>query len=478
MKQKRLFILLSCLAAFGLSGFLVVSCESKSPAGMIILTQSDEENLHADYVSGSSWRFVHRGRLVAIRKNKPGKSPELLSEAFYSACSPDISYDGKYMLFAGQLREGDVWQIWEMNLENSRVRLITASEDNCTDPVYLPGDRLAYSKFLANDSLNAGFSLYTGNLDGTSMQRITFNPYSYFASSTLHDGRLLTIGRQLYPALDEPLLMVMRPDGTKADMFYQGLDHTVLSSRAMETANRNIIFVETDSANPESGHLVSIHYNRPLNSRTNLTSGIEGIFSSVVPEPSGKLLVTYRKSDADRYALYEFDPVNKELGQVVYASPDHDVLDVVVVEERTRPKKLPSEVDMGVKTGLLLCQNIHILDPGFPVKPATAKKAVKIEVLGLSSSMGIVTVEEDGSFYLKAIADTPFRIRTLDEDNKVVNGPSSWIWLRPNERRGCVGCHEDHELAPENNVPLSVKKDPVLIPVHVSEVTEKEVELE
>jgi hypothetical protein len=294
----------------------------------------------------------------------------------------------------------------------------------------------------------------------------------------LHDGRLLTIGRQLYPALDEPLLMVMRPDGTKADMFYQGLDHTVLSSRAMETANRNIIFVETDSANPESGHLVSIHYNRPLNSRTNLTSGIEGIFSSVVPEPSGKLLVTYRKSDADRYALYEFDPVNKELGQVVYASPDHDVLDVVVVEERTRPKKLPSEVDMGVKTGLLLCQNIHILDPGFPVKPATAKKAVKIEVLGLSSSMGIVTVEEDGSFYLKAIADTPFRIRTLDEDNKVVNGPSSWIWLRPNERRGCVGCHEDHELAPENNVSLSVKKDPVLIPVHVSEVTEKEVELE
>jgi hypothetical protein len=41
-----------------------------------------------------------------------------------------------------------------------------------------------------------------------------------------------------------------------------------------------------------------------------------------------------------------------------------------------------------------------------------------------------------------------------------------------------VGCHEFPELAPENRVPLSVKKDPVSMPVHVSKITEKEVELE
>jgi hypothetical protein len=52
------------------------------------------------------------------------------------------------------------------------------------------------------------------------------------------------------------------------------------------------------------------------------------------------------------------------------------------------------------------------------------------------------------------------------------------MWLRPNERRGCVGCHEDHELVPDNRVPLSVKKPPVKIPVHVVKVKEKTVELE
>ena len=441
---------------------------------MIILTQSAEKNRRADYISGESWRYVPGARLVAMNPGKPAKSLKLLSEGFYSACSPDISYDGKYMLFAGQRAAGDTWQIWEMDLGNSEVRQITTSGDNCTDPVYLPGNRLVYSKILANDSLKAGFSLYAGNLDGSNMQRITYNPNNYFASNTLHDGRVLTISRQLYPAPEDPLWIVIRPDGTKADMFYKGTDHATLSGRAMETPAGKIVFAESDSANPESGHLVSIQYNRPLSSRINLTPGIEGHFLTVAPGSAGKYLVTYRKSAADRYALYEFDPENKVLGQAIYASADYDVLDAVVVEESIRPKKLPSEVDMGVKTGLLLCQDINILDPEFQ----GIKKAGRIEVLGLKSSLGIITVEEDGSFYLKAMADTPFRIQTLDENGKVLNGPGSWIWLRPNERRGCIGCHEDRELAPENNAPLSVRKDPVIIPVHVTEVTEKEVELE
>jgi len=76
------------------------------------------------------------------------------------------------------------------------------------------------------------------------------------------------------------------------------------------------------------------------------------------------------------------------------------------------------------------------------------------------------------------MADTPFRIRTLDESGNVVSGPCSWLWLRPNERRGCIGCHENPELAPENIVSLAVKKPPVIIPVHITEVNEKTVELE
>jgi len=92
--------------------------------------------------------------------------------------------------------------------------------------------------------------------------------------------------------------------------------------------------------------------------------------------------------------------------------------------------------------------------------------------------MGVVEIEKDGSFQLKITADTPFQIRTLDENNKVLQGPCAWIWLRPNERRGCVGCHEDPELVPDNIVPFAVKKAPIILPKHISGVSEKEIELE
>ena len=99
-------------------------------------------------------------------------------------------------------------------------------------------------------------------------------------------------------------------------------------------------------------------------------------------------------------------------------------------------------------------------------------------MLGIDTTYGIVEVEEDGSFQLKIMADTPFRIRTLDEEDNVVRGPCSWLWLRPNERRGCIGCHEDPEMVPENKVSLAIRKSPVIIPVNITEVKEKIVELE
>jgi hypothetical protein len=125
-----------------------------------------------------------------------------------------------------------------------------------------------------------------------------------------------------------------------------------------------------------------------------------------------------------------------------------------------------------------MCQDINILRTPPSDGPRQLLKAVKVEIIGIDSSLGIVEVERDGSFYLKITADMPFRIQTLDEHNRVINGTCAWMWLRPNERRGCVGCHEDPERVPDNIVPLAVKKSPATIPVSVSDVIEKEIELE
>jgi len=446
--------------------------------GMIIFTQVAGKGQDINSVTGDSLGYVPQARIVALDPYRTRASLKVLTADYYTARSPEISYDAKYLLFAAQQKQNDPWQIWEMNLEDSKIRQVTTSTENCTYPAYLPGKRLVFSKLAINDTSKTGHSLFTCNLDGSDIKKITFNPHAYFASTVLKDGRVLTISRQLYPDQGDPVFIVLRPDGTKAEMFYKGIEGSALSGRGWETMNGKIVFIESDKSCQEGGNVISIRYNRPLHTRVNLTSEIKGDFNTVFPMQSGRLLVSYRQTEDDRYALYEFDPENKVLGQAIYNNKDYNALDAVVVEKHERPKKLPSEVDMGVKTGLLLCQDINVVDMQSSGHCSSFPKSGRIEVIGIDSTLGVVQVEEDGSFYLKVIADTPFKIQTIDEKGRVLHGPCEWIWLRPNERRGCIGCHQNNELVPENRVPLSVKKPPVIIPVHISNVDEKKVTLE
>jgi Hydrazine synthase alpha subunit middle domain len=466
------------IVLISLSCLVMVSCNSKSVKnGMLLVAEAPKNIQTPDYTSGESWRYLEGARICAFI---PGKhsSLKVLTDNFYSAFSPEISYDGRFILFTAQQKQDESWQIWEMNLDNLVCRKVTSFNDNCTDPAYLPGGRLVFSKLTVNDTVKSAHCLYTCNLDGSGLRQISFSPDACFATTVLKDGRLLTIRRQMIPETGDPLLMVMRPDGTKADMFYKSGAGEILTSSARETSDGKILFIEADKRNPAAGRLISINYNRPLHTRIDMTSGIAGDFCSVLPLETDRYLVSYRKSDLEQCSLYEFDPVKKSVGQEVIADPGYNILDAVLVERHERPKELPSEVDLQVKTGLLLCQNINFFKTPGQNNLSDTIKAVKIEVLGVDTTYGMVQVEEDGSFQLKVMADKPFRIRTLDECGNAVSGPCTWLWLRPNERRGCVGCHEDPEIVPENRVPFAVKKAPVMIPVHITEVKEKIIELE
>jgi len=454
--------------------FIVVGC-TKVRSGMLIATEARLSSFIQDGVTDPG-RYITGSRIIAFNPGKPAKV-RVLTGDFYSAAYPEISYDGKQILFSAQKNQGDVWQIWEMNLRKLKYRQITSFSENCTDPAWLPSGRLVFSKLTVNDTVGNAHCLYTGNIDGSNIRQITFSPCDNYATQVLKDGRLLTVSRQLLPQGNDAMLIVMRPDGTKSDMFYMNKGKSIMASDPRESVDGRIIFLETTGNISPGGFPASVAYNRPLHSRINLSAGEEE-FQSVLPVTSDKFLVSYRKSGSDKYALYEFDAETKTSGRLVFSDPEYDILDVIVAEAYERPKKLPSEVDLQVKTGLLLCQDINFT--GFKSKADTLGliEARLIEVMGPDSTYGTVRVEEDGSFQLKILADKPFRIRTLDEKGQTINGPCAWMWLRPNERRGCVGCHEDPETVPVNRIPLAVKKPPVLIPVHLTEIKEKTVELE
>lgn len=77
---------------------------------------------------------------------------------------------------------------------------------------------------------------------------------------------------------------------------------------------------------------------------------------------------------------------------------------------------------------------------------------------GHESVLGEAPVEADGSFYIAVPPDQPVRFELLDAAGHVVRAQKSWIWTRSGEEHGCVGCHEDRALAPENRWPMALQR--------------------
>jgi hypothetical protein len=427
---------------------LLTSCDNSIDEGSIIFVQK----------SGDSSRIVSF--------NPENRKERILTTDFYTSFSPSISYDGKTLVFAGIIMKEDKSQIFKMNLENPIPIKVTSSESDCLAPVILPGGQIVFSI-----KSGSGSSVWVCNADGSNLNRITFDPYSYLSSTVLNDGRILCL-RSEEKSDSTRKLIVLRPDGTKAGLFYSSNEGNILQSSGFESSSGQIYFIE--SSKDRSGDIAAIEYRRPLHTYKKIAGKETGSFVSIHPEESGKLLVSGKKNGSEHFSIFELDPKNGLLSEVIYQNSGSDAVDPLKVEIHTRQKKLPSEVDKGVKTGLLLCQNINFHETG----SNNLLTADKIEVMGVDSILGIVRAEPDGSVYLKVIADTPFRIRTIDKDGNPVQGPGSWIYLRPNERRGCIGCHENPELVPENKLSLSVKKSPVVLPMHISNLKEKEISLE
>jgi len=467
MSFKKALLLAEYIIATVLTGVLLISCNNRSVEGMVLFTRVPIDNF-----DNNKEEITHNypgAQIVAVHPDKSEESEIILSTDFYSACSPSISYDAKHILFLAQQNENDSWQVWEMDLRKRTSQKITDFKESCYGPVYLPGDRLVFSRQMPDTGTGSGKALFTMNLDGSNMSQITYQPHCDYCSTILRDGRILIHTKQLYPISGDMMYLAMRPNGTKAELFFKGADSSFLNNRAYETMDGFVYFIEWGKDKFKKGDIVSVHQNRPLFTKINYTSKIAGNFYSVFPMQSGDMIVSYRPSENDPIALYRFSVQEKSLGESIFSYSNYHILEPVLVEAYTRPRNLPDEVDPKKSTGLLLCQDINVMAKQRDTNLLFSSKATKIEVLGIDKSLGIVPVEEDGSFYLKVIADTPVRLQTLDENGKILNGPSAWIWLRPSERRGCVGCHEDHELAPRNFVPLSVKKQPVSIPVESSQ---------
>jgi hypothetical protein len=132
------------------------------------------------------------------------------------------------------------------------------------------------------------------------------------------------------------------------------------------------------------------------------------------------------------------------------------------VAAHAAPRWYWSTLNPEAKSGYFICLDAyHSADEptGRIAAPITKVRVLTLDpASGEERSLGEAPVEKDGSFYVAVPPDKPMRFELLNEKGAVIRAQQSWIWSRRGEERGCVGCHEDKSVAPENRWPLTLRR--------------------
>ena len=443
----EIYGLLGGLILISLSLFTVSCSNEITQDGRVVFTQIPVDEVSDDQLSKNDFRYTPKMKIAIAELKTPLENIQILTEDFCSARAPEISFEGTMMVFSGQKGAEEPWQIWKLNLSDKSVTQITESRTNCTDPTWLPDGRIAFSKLVTDDKALKYHALFTIGQDGCCEERISFQPHEDLNASVMNDGRILFASKQVFPENGPLKYLAMRPDGTKAELFYLPENEEKSLGKASDNFNGKVLFTE-------SGNLTSVKFSRPLHTNNTLRANDLGLIQSVFSMGNEDVLISIKKPTERSFGLMVVGISKSDSENFYFNNSEYHSIEPIIVIPRSIPKKLPSRVNASVESGYFICmdsENSEIEIDG---------ETFKVQVLGMTKVLGETVVEDDGSFYLELIADRPVRFQTLNDSGEILRGPSSWMWVRPNERRGCVGCHENREIAPGNAVPKAIEKAP------------------
>ena len=140
---------------------------------------------------------------------------------------PELSFDGKKIIFSMRKNKDDFYHIYEINTDGSELKQLTFAEGvSDIDPLYLPDGGIVFSSTrqpkycMCNRHIMC--NLYRMEADGANITQIGVSTLFEGHSSLLNDGRIL-YDRWEYVDRnfgDAQGLWTVNPDGTKHSIYY------------------------------------------------------------------------------------------------------------------------------------------------------------------------------------------------------------------------------------------------------------------
>lgn len=477
------------------------------------------------YPDGSEWRHETRHRLgyMAVPGGQllvlDGLSPNgtvrrvLPQEPLHgSFWRPDVSFDGTKALVSFKPHNEKAFHIYEVHLDGTGFRQITAGMFDDFDPIYLPDQKnfvfstsRGYTYVRCMPPTNA-FVLARCTLQGDQVYLISQNNEPDYLPSVLNDGRLIYTR---WEYTDKPLwrcqsLWTTNPDGTQHNTFWGNQTvwpDLLKDARAIPGSNRvmftgsahhdwfagsigiinpeegrnfpdGLTKVTADMAWPESGNGPV----DPVESPNYHASGSLTAYYSPYPLSEKDFLVSACKNG--KFMLYLMDVEgNREL---VYEGVNN-IFHAIPIRKRPVPPVLVDRVDWpdwkersDPKPGTIYSGNVYHGAPPelqgkakflriLHIEPktytlwdnrpyiSTGPVVSMVQSEGVKRILGTVPIEEDGSVWFEVPAGIALHFQLLDENHFALQTMRSFTGVMPGESRGCLGCHELHTSTPLNS---------------------------
>lgn len=450
-------------------------CGRPVPAGSLIVTQLPIGVVTPE-VNGDllDQRYPIGSRIVLVSDGTDGHRVRVLSRGLVAAGNPVLSACGEWMLFSGKSDATAAWQIYQTRLKTAKPRQVTAMLGGAMDAAYLPDGRFVFSSPVpAVANAKVGFAgevgapgIYAQSINGGEPERLTFGLAGAMSSTVLADGRILfASGGSATMTVTNESLFTINNDGTELTGYAGQHDGVARIWHLREIPDGRVIFLSADWGSlPVEGRAEQVFTARPYSSRAPALDAVTGFIRSIEPGDNGQLWVSARRSTApgeDRYAVYQIRDPAAGLGGPWFDDPDWHDVEAVAVAKRKVPMGRISTVKPDESTGQFLCLDAN--DSSYADPEGTVPKASRIRLLiadeqQVVHSLGVVPVLADGSFLVEVPVNRAIGFEALDEEGHVLRRLAPMVWVRPGENRACVGCHEPHNMAPENRRPLAVKE--------------------
>lgn len=497
-RYPLLAVVVGVAVALG-SSFEANEVRAASPRIAYVRTPHSEESSTVRGFEGGFLADRYReGLEILLGSLGDPESCERISDGFSSATDPCFDPQGLRLVFSGRRESTDPYRLWEYQ-EGRAPQLLFEAAADCIQPSFLPGGRLVFASDLAGEYEEHGdarsFSLYEWRPEEDRVVRLGFQPSSEFDPEVLPDGRILYsswqhVGNRFWPQGQVSLLLV-NSDGTGIFPLTGNHRPPWMKRAARWVAEDEILLITAPDASLAGGELRSTRLNDPFAEYREIP-GLESVsVADFAPLGGGGLIVALRSEEEGDLGLHRLE--GSRLERLV-DDPAYDEFAPAVGVVRAIPDIRFSTVVEDTPYGYVLILDVHETDrsdqhpfergeiefvrvlEGLPntsaqVPPEAlhprdahpeAPQAGPHGITGFVPTriLGEVPPAADGSIYLKVPADRPLRLQLVDDEGFVRMDERAWFWVRPNERRVCIGCHENRELSPHNQAAQAAGRRP------------------